>query len=428
MHIYRELLDKIEGVFSSNQPKGVILTGIVGCGKTTLIEAALKNLSPSYRIFKFSGDDSVFRRNVAEDSKYILNAIRAETAKRSLVFVDEVQKSEAVFDALKIIFDETKSSFIVSGSNPQYLCNNALKRMQRRAEIIHMLPLSLSELMVHQGLCSKQDTQIFNSFLFSEVHLNKLELPKIDYQKEITQITEGYFDFGGLPLAYLEKTAEEKLKEIRLTVERGFDVMSNDQINYVDFIRNELAQLHSKEFSYQGLFQKTRLRKRDVVNSVIQELIDHGYLCKKKPELFTQGKTSYLTVFSFVDPGIVTYLKGYTDKDNRGSQTEGYIHARLNNLIKNTVYKSTLSYFKEYDIASTGMVRYTSGEIDFIITQGKKIIPIEVKHTKDLSQIKTDTLESFIHKQKCHFGIVIYGGVPFVEKTKRLVFWPYWMV
>lgn len=63
-----------------------------------------------------------------------------------------------------------------------------------------------------------------------------------------------------------------------------------------------MAHLHSKEFAYSNIFARTRTTRRDRVNKVIDELMNHDYLVRKRPLLLKEHKTSYLSVFSYIDP------------------------------------------------------------------------------------------------------------------------------
>ncbi len=432
-YIYRETQGKIVNFFSTNQPeplaKGLILSGIVGCGKTTVIEKALDQLAQQYEIFKFSGDDSVFRQMVKENSNYILEYVQSRTTGAALVFVDEVQKSENIFDALKIAFDKAKISFIVSGSNPAYLSTVARKRLQRRAEQLFMLPLSLSELGIDKGWFSAEDKNIFEKIIFEPSSLDEIVLPSISLHPSLSELLRTFFVFGGLPLTFYYENPEEKLREIRLVIERGFELMSEGNGDVADQVRIELAHLHSIEFTYKNILEKTRLRKRDVINLIIDQLINNGYLVKKKPSHLEGGKASYLNVFSYIDPGIVSYLtSSLALGSDLGVRVEGYVHARLSAYIYNTVFKSELSYFKPHALDSAGHVRYLPGEIDFILKSGKKLIPIEVKSTVQPEMADFSLLIDFIKTKKCPFGLVIYGGVPKKDLKNKILFWPYWLL
>lgn len=425
-YIRRELHSNLYSILGSDSPKGVILSGLVGCGKTTLIQKVLSELKGP--VFHFTGDDIVFRQKVSEDSRYLSNYIKSQTTKRSIVFVDEVQKCDGVFDAIKIAFDEVKCNFVISGSNPAYLSTIAKKRLQRRADQLLMLPLSLKEIATSKGWYTGE-VNFFHDFVLTENGLSNSKQIEATITPEMKKHIAVYFEFGGLPLAHLAKGPQEKLGEIRLTVERGFELLSEDNSNQNEIIRIELAKLQAQEFTYQNIFNKTRLRRRENVNAVIDDLINHGYLVRKKPSLLMNNKSSYFNVFSYVDPGIVSYLIGTTDTtDNLGHKIEGYIHSRLSFLSQNSVYKSQLGYFKNHELDSNKNIRYLPGEIDFIFESGSRVVPIEVKSTFTVDNIDSKFLQTFVTQKKLPYGVIIYGGAPFWNERKKILYWPYWLV
>lgn len=431
-YIHRELQERLGLEFKTGRPSGVILAGIVGCGKTTLINETLRDVSSRYDIFKFTGDDISFRDAVLRDTKFINNFVRTQTQRDALVFVDEVQKSEMAFDALKMAFDESGISFIVSGSNPDYLYTQAEKRLQRRTSFIVLQPFSLPELLSNVGLTPPNPTATFREVLLMDNFNKARELVELNLKlsTEIQSIIETFLSFGGLPLAYLTEETGARLLEIQKVVERGFEGLSVDNETTADTIRIELARLHSQEFTYQNIFQKTGLRRRDRINETIDELINHGFLLKKKPVIFEDVHRSYLSVFSYVDPGIITYLTAQMSNEiSRGSRIEGIIHARLDSIAKNYVpLKSSLSYFKLYALDSNGKIKYKPGEIDFVFGLGPRIVPIEVKAATHISRSDVTLLTEFVGEHRLPFGIVLYNGVPMAESETRIIYWPFWLV
>lgn len=82
-----------------------------------------------------------------------------------------------------------------------------------------------------------------------------------------------------------------------------------------------------------------------------------------------------------------------------------------------------------HSVDKNNKVKYAPGEIDFLFKKGKKIIPIEVKAADDIGQINLTHITSFLKENKtASFGIVLYGGVPYVDKKNFILFWPYWLV
>jgi predicted AAA+ superfamily ATPase len=425
-YIYRELQ---ENFHQKKHPFGLILTGIVGCGKTTLIEKIIEEKKDEFKIFDFTGDDIRFRREVAENSGFILQTVQSQTTKPALVFIDEVQKSEEVFDAIKIAFDSKKISFIISGSNPAYLSTIAKKRLQRRAEQVFMTPLSLKEILLHHDLVSEKHFKLIHFILNDVKSLEEVPDTHLQISEQMKKIFEDFWKFGGLPLAYLAHTEQEKMNHIRLTVERGFDLMSNDNATVSEQIKVELARLHSREFSYQNILSLTRLRRREPVNLVIDDLVNHGYLARKRPLFLSKNKSSYLSVFSYIDPGLVSYLQGeYPTEDEKGFRLEGYLHSRLDSFRQNSYFKMDLGYYKFHTLDSADKIKYHPGEIDFIFHKGQRIIPIEAKLTSNYAKIDTSNLKLFCKNRKTPFALVLYGGVPFKDLKNQILYWPYWLV
>lgn len=349
------------------------------------------------------------------------------TTRRALVFVDEVQKSEAVFDALKYAYDNGRISFIVSGSNPAYLDTVAKKRLQRRADYLMLAPFSLPETLTSEGLIDLQHRDLAEVLLTDPRRLAQ-SLPTLSRTPAHTAALGDYFRWGGLPLVRQSRSEKRKLLELRRVVERGFEPMAFDSDNRPDVIRVELAHLHSREFTYQRLFRKTGLKRRDKINLSIDELINHGYLVAKRPLILDPHRRSYLVVYAYADPGIVTYLKsGMNPEAEAGSRVEGYVHARLSQYARQAPVKTRLHYFKPY-IVSEGKLKFTSGEIDFVLQTGERLLPIEAKAAVEHVNIDTKTLRRFMSEQGVAVGLVLYGGVPYWNRREGILFWPYWLV
>lgn len=432
-YITRTLHRPLKSIFTSgNQPQGLILAGIVGAGKTTLVKEIVAELEAQLPVFTFSGDSTRFRRAVAEDSLYILDEVRSQTNQPALVFIDEVQKSEAIFDAVKVAFDEGSLSFIVSGSNPHYLHTVAGQRLQRRATFFELSPLTLPEILASNGLIELDASIDFQSLLENFDSAAAAELAstyKITITEEFRRIINRYLHLGGLPLAVLNSVESRALAEIRKVVERGFEAFSSSMEGYEDSVRVYLAENHSKEFGYQGIFQRTGLRKRDDINKVIETLLNQGYLLKKKPLVLEQNRRTYLTVYAYSDPGIVSYLTGETEIERtRGSRVEGVVHNRLHHILQVFMTKASLHYFKPYSIGSDDKLKFLQGEIDFLLKHGSKLIPLEVKSTEKASTIDTSFLARFVKERRCKAGIMLYGGVPRWDSEQKILFWPYWLV
>lgn len=427
MYINREIDSFLIESFSQERPKGLILSGIVGSGKTTAVENYIEKIAGTKNVFSYSGDDIQFRNDVATDTKFIYQDILAKRnpAKENLIFVDEVQKSEEIFDAVKYAFDKGPSSFLITGSNPGYLNTVARLRLQRRADFTMLMPLSISEILVHKKLILDGSQKIFSELIF-EGSIPDLKTMSLEYSPALQEELKRYLIYGGLPLSFLAPP-KRALAEIRQVVERGILTLVNDSENIIDIVLLELAKMHSHEFTYTHIFGRTGTRKRDLINKILTDLLNQGYLVSKTPFFREESRKSYLKVFSLVDPGIHSYLCGDLDlKVNIGQKIEGVVHARLNLLRLQRPLKNALHYFKPYKTDPIKGIKFLPGEIDFIFKEGRRIVPLEVKATDQLKNCDIKFLEDYVNRERLPFGIILYGGMPFVQG--KIVFYPWWLV
>lgn len=427
-YIPRVIEPEIIELFSNaDEPRGLILAGIVGCGKTTLASHVLKRLEDRYTTFSFTSDDVQFRRLLIEETTSLHKLIRSRTTAPTLVFIDETQKCEEAFDAVKYAYDQGGVSFIISGSNPAYLNTVARKRLQRRAQLLTLHPFAPAEVVADAlGVEVAPYGRIVD--LVSGKGWGWIrELPPLELKREIQETMERYVRFGGLPGVWRQQGAKSKLKELQAVAERGFEPASDEASAFADIVRIALAQMNSREFTYETIFQRTRTSKRHKVNAIIDELINHGYLLKKSPRLFHPSKISYLFVLSWTDPGFVHYFTGADPwEHDRGFTIESIVHTALARIAAFIPTKVEVGYYKPYTIDANDKVKYRQGEIDFLFQAGTSLVPIEVKSTAEIGSIDVSLMKRFMDEHGARYGIICYGGVPSVDERLRIVYWPYW--
>ncbi len=420
-YIVRKLEKTIIDYFNDNQPRGAIITGMVGVGKTTLVQEILKKGSTQFDVFQYSGDDIHFRRQIGEDSRFIIKDVRSQTNKRTLIFVDEIQKTPAILDAVKIAYDEEKICFIVTGSEPAYLVQQVHRHLQRRGKIFHLFPFSLNEIAVHDTLCEQVDPETWAAVLDGESPDILLEL-KGDW----TAVKDRYNpmrDTGFIPLVYQENSKKRKLDALSNIIERGYQYTTGMPQENFDLIQSELARLNNREFTYQTIFNKTRLKRRDKVNNVIRVLTDAGLLSCRRRKLFEDLKTSYHVIYSFNDYGLSYYLhQGTVDKN--GYDLENIISCQLQHLRNVSSFAINISYYKPYYVTPSNQIKYQDGEIDFIVETANTIIPIEVKSAVKIQNIHTRHLKTFMEKYNVPYGIIFYQGSPYKDKKQNIYYLP----
>jgi predicted AAA+ superfamily ATPase len=432
--IYRNKLRYLTNLIKEPAPNGVILSGVIGSGKTTAAEILCKDLAnQGFDVLRYEGDDVRFRASVRENSRLFVNEIVQRGLERPLIFVDEVQKEPEIFDAIKMAFDKQKASFIVSGSNPAFLHTEAANRLQRRGVKVTLWPLSIPEIAVYRKVLKSFDLDTFSHLLWSAKHPLKEKLPNIRRPAEIDELVQSQLVRGGLPLAVRSSSLSKALTQIKLSVERGVTETYSQTVAISDEVRRYLAFSNSREFTYQGIHQKIRSTKRQTVDDVLDHLMNHGYIFKKRPflEEFESEKSTYLAAYSWVDPGMVSYFQGNVEPNAQelGFRLEAYVHTRLLEHLEMIPVSSQIYYHKPFvQKMSTEALSFKPGEIDFILQIGERVIPIEVKLTEQLAAIDTTLMQEYLKKYKRPFGIVLYGGSPHIDEDAKIIYFPYWYV
>ncbi len=423
-YIQRQLEPEIKKYLKASSPRGVILTGIIGVGKTTLTKKIVSDLSDIYHCFSFSGDDLIFRQAVATDTRYLIKTIRSKTSERALIFVDEIQKTPEILDAVKLAFDDEKMSFVVTGSEPQYLLNEAKRRLQRRARAFSLYPFSLNEIYTHKNLCEKVDISLWRRIIDGGT-----PEPLLDIKGDWLQIFKdfkSYRPFGTIPLVYQEKTPEEKLYAITNIIDRGYQPIAGLTQKETDTIISEIANLNNREFTYQTILNKTRLKRREKINVVIDFYTNNGLLLSRTRKLFIDYKQSYHIIYSFIDPGLAFYInrKEISAETDNGFDLESIVHAQLRNRQNFYPFSISVYYYTPYYITPSGQIKYKTGSIDFLLESGSINIPIEVKSTNNLNRINVPILEEYVQSGRANYGVVIYQGAPWYDKLKKIYYLP----
>lgn len=432
--ILRSKISQIAESLECKEPAGIILSGVIGSGKTTVASEVCRRLEKTgFDILRFDGDDVQFRAAIRANTRIFVEEIIQSGLQRPLIFVDEVQKEPEIFDAIKLAFDKKKASFIVTGSNPAFLHLQAQNRLQRRGTRVNLFPLSIPEIATHKNILANFEMQTFTNLLWETKNPLAESLPTLRKPPEMDGLTHLYLIKGGLPLAVKSPSIRRALSQIQLSVERGVTDTFHNTIAVADEVRRHLAFGNSQEFTYQSVHQKIRSTKRNIVDNVLDHLMNHGYIFKKRPYLeeFETSKSTYFANYSWVDPGMVSYFQGNIEPNEQelGFRLEGYIHTRLQEHLERIPLSSQIYYHKPFTLKSSAdALTFKPGEIDFIVQIGERIIPIEVKSTMKLADIDTSLMRSYLKKYCRPFGIVLYGGSPHIDVEERIIYFPYWYV
>lgn len=203
MSIFREITIKSEKYWKTSEV--LIFVGARQAGKTTILKQIKSSLEKQDgSCFFLDLEDSEYLELLNQSPKNLFKIFSIDLAKKSYIFVDEVQYLKNPSNFLKYIFDEYKGKIklIVSGSSAFYLDKKFTDSLAGRKKIFNVYTLSFREFLrfKNENVLAEKD---FNSASLEDK--NKISL----YYRE-------FMIFGGYPMAVLASLEDKKdiLKEI----------------------------------------------------------------------------------------------------------------------------------------------------------------------------------------------------------------------
>ena len=384
----------------------VVLSGARQVGKSTL----LQNEFPNFKYVNLD-DFNILRQARSDPASLWINENR--------VIIDEAQRVPEIFPSIKVAVDRArgKKKFIISGSSNLLLMQKITESLAGRAIYFELMPMTYGEI--------KEDWQGGNRFLSL-------------WEKNFT-ISEqevGYID----PLPFMLKGFMPAL--LRLSESRDILLWWESYIKtYIERDLRELSQIESL-VDFKRVLDCLALRTANVLNQTeiardagVSQPTAHRYIrllevsdiIKRVPS-FAKNRSKRITkspkIF-FVDPALSVYLSGYHDEDSLrgarelGSFFETMVFFHLTVMCEMLVPKAKLFYFR----TTTGR------EVDFVLEQGKKLIAVEVKYTKNPGFEHIRNLLYFMEEYpETLRGLLIHAGSSIKWLHSKVIAIPWWWI
>ena len=368
-----------------------IVTGMRRSGKSYLLNNLFyhylleeKGIKKS-NIIKFAFDNSEDLKKIGEnliqlkldkrkvDPYKFSEFINKNTSNTGHYFLilDEVQELEAFESVLNSYAGNKKYDVYVTGSNAKFLTKDIITEFRGRGDKIHILPLSFSE-------CYRY------------------------YDSDSKVALEKYMQYGGLPLAVLANTDEEKINYIKTQIDETYITDIIDRFN----VRNnvELDELFN------------------ILSSGVSGLVNP----KKLADTFKSIRHSCLTedtiaqyIRYFEDSFLISIANKYDIKGKRYISTPykvyfedvGVRNARINfrqtefnHIMENVIYNELRYRGYSVDVGAVeiretikdengnSVRKQYSTEVDFVATLGSKKYYIQsVYKINDMDKINQET-------------------------------------
>jgi len=346
--------------------KVVALIGARQTGKTTLVKSAFEDKvyvsleNPDHRAFAIEDPNGFL-------ATYPNGAI-----------LDEIQRVPHLFSYLQEILDNSnlKGKFILTGSNNFLLQQNISQSLAGRVGYITLMPFSVQELK-KANLLPGTDNELILKGFFPPVY--DQNIPVADWCPNYIQ-------------TYIEKDVRQ-IKNI------------SDLIVFERFVKL-LAGRNGQELNMSSLSVEVGVDTKTIQAWVgILESSSIIYLLRSHHKNFNKTIVKRPKLY-FVDTALVCYLLGIMSVEHleshplRGALFEGMVITELLKQRYNLGLPVNLYYWRDK----------TGHEIDIIIDEGNRLIPVEIKSGMTISSEYFKNLKYWNNLSNAKQAIVLYSG------------------
>lgn len=422
-------IDKHIHNFYKETRKALLITGARQIGKTysirqfgtrfkSFIEVNFVEMPQAVEVFRTAGssEEILLRLSALTGAPLIKND--------TLIFFDEVQLCPEIVTAIKFLVDEGSYRYILSGS----LLGVELKDLRSEPVgymgIKEMFPLDFEEFITNVGVKENVISTLRNSWeerhaVDSVVHRKMMELFRL------------YLVVGGMPAAvcsYVETNNLQNVLQAQQDILQLYkrDISQYDPNNklYIEEIFNLIPpELNSanKRFVLKSLHDKARMRSMENSFLWLQRagvaLPVYNIEEPKIPLLLARSRNLFKLFQSDVGLLAAQYAEGIQLRIIQGDADINF----------GSVYENAVAQ----ELIAHGLTPYyynskKRGELDFVIEQNGKVLPIEVKSGKDYTVHRA--LANIMECAEYDLPQAIIFNNDNLQQTDKLVYAPIYMI
>lgn len=399
----------------------LLIEGARRIGKSTIVEEFAKNEYESYILIDFSraGKDlkSLFDDLSSTDYLFMQLQLLFNTKlveRKSLIIFDEVQFCPKARQAIKLLVEDGKYDYIETGSLISIRKNVENILIPSEEEKLSMYPMDFEEFLWATGDTASND-------ILRECFLNGTSLGEAANRKMLLKFRL-YMLVGGMPQAVLKYIESNNLEEVDM-VKRHIITLYLDDFYKLDGrgftsdlyknIPSELSR-HTSSYKISSVLKNER---PSTVQDEIRELIESKTVLASYNSTDPSASlalTKDINKFKLYlsDTGLFVTLmfmdKPFTKNEIYKKLLSNKSEVNLGMLYENAVATSLRSLgYDLYFNTSYDEDYKKSYELDFLISSGNKIYPIEVKSSGYKAH---KSLDVFIDKYRSRIGksFVIY--------------------
>lgn len=406
MNIRKQYIDQINNAY--NFLPIVVLIGARQVGKTTIMD----NIKLYGKTLKLNGQNSE-EAGLFEKYSIIENYLKVNLNAQidGYLLIDELQYIHGISTIIKLLTDKNpKLKILATGSSSLDILQKVEESLAGRVRIINVYPLSFEEYIM-----------FYDKTLFSEYQNYEKNIHDEVINKEIKILLYEYLIYGGMPRIALARKQKDKIDLLN-------DIYQTYLLKDVKaYVKNEDA------FGFNKLLRLLAAHIANLVN--ISELSKSSGLSYKRTEEYL-----YLLEQMFIIKQLEPYFINKKSSITKMKKTFFYdtgmrnliynsfndIEIRIDNgaIFENFVFLEIMNNLRPYKI---NFYRTKDGtEIDFIMSDYKKLYSFEVKFKKTDKAINTRSLKNFNKEQKISNSYLI--NLNFNKEIEGIRYYPAYLI
>ncbi len=426
--------------------EAISIVGARQVGKTTLMEQLIEKLLEQKiytRILMIRGNNlelNTISKTIIKDcidtyEKFILKEEITKTSEKVYIFIDEIQKIEKWFDIIRDYININRNiKFIVSGSSSVKIQKEIVHALVGRYQSQIVVPFKFLEVVRYNNFRNGKEDD--NNHLLSMCYELRQKLRLLLESKEVTpQLVKEFFDL--LEARYNELLVNEKSIKALLDlyfIKGGYPAvikqpefricMETLATNIRDIINTDISTEYKIRDSFSmekllGLLSKDTAETVNVANissilekqsKTIFEYIKYleDALLISTSENYNLGRVSRIRKkikkIYMNDSGMRNVL------NNTFSENVLAVPTEMGKIAETVVYNHCIRLkFKLVNQFKPAMFYWKDqgGEIDIILDNENRPLPIEVKYSNNIDEREFKTMKRFINEYNSGFGIFV---------------------
>jgi uncharacterized protein len=400
--------------------KPLVIRGARQVGKSHLVSMFAEQNFSDFIVINFEkdrGDISLFSGTPEKAIRLLeLKYNKPIDIENTLLFLDEIQAAPEVFAKLRYFYEDLPGLHIIAaGSLLEFIIeDHSFSMPVGRIEYLHLGPMTFEEFLAANGKPLLND--FIQNYSVSE------DLPD-SVHSDLVSLFKTYLVIGGMPeavLAYSETHSFHESDIVKESILRTYEDDFNKYSSRVNHLRilnvfKKLPLMVGEKFKYVNVDRNERAQH--VENALhLLEMAKITYRVKHSAcngvPLGSQVNEKKFKIL-FLDVGLMAAACGMSMLDienaddlmliNSGSLCEQFAGQHL--LYSDEYYKKPELYYWVREAKSA------SAELDYIISSGSKIIPIEIKAGKT-GRLKS--LHQFLKEKGVNLAVRINLAKPSV--------------